>query len=172
MMLWLAAFNAASAFGLKLNTRPLPYPAPDATFSSQGKIYHLKAYRGRKVMLWMFSTWCHTCAAGVRVLSAQRALLARQGLVVLAIRNHNNHGYPGLGIEAFVKQFGGPALLDSPHWVLGEASQAMDRVYNARKYPDVYFLIDEKGRVQAVSTAPHLSIKTIIKFASGGKENK
>ena len=37
--------------------------------------------------------------------------------------------------------------------------------YNPRRYPDIYFLIDEKGMLQAVNGAPSATMSTIKKFA-------
>jgi len=43
----------------------------------------------------------------------------------------------------------------------------MDKELNAKKFPDIYFLIDEQGNVQAVGTAPTVTMDTILKFAKG-----
>lgn len=154
------------AWGFKMTERDLPYPAADASFVSQGKEITLTAYKGHKVMLWLFSTWCHTCAAGVKALTANQAIWERNDLVILAIKNHKNGGYPGPTIEAFVKRFGGD-IAKTENWMLGEATQQMDMAYNRRKFPDIYFLIDEQGIVRQVGTAPAIALDRIRQFSTG-----
>lgn len=119
-------------------------------------------------MLWMFSTWCHTCVAGVQVMQEKQATWEKTGLVILAVRNHNNGGYPGADMSAFMQKVA-PQLLNEKNWVIGEATAKMYQQLNAKKYPDIYFLIDEKGLVQTVSTAPTASLDKILNFAHGDK---
>ncbi len=159
--------QSASAGFFDLAPQPVPYPAPDVQFSSQSKMHTLADYKGKKVMLWMFSTWCHTCVAGLHALQKQQAILKNKALAVLAIRNYNNGGYPGVRMPEFIDKFA-PALKKEKNWVFGEASQAMYQQINAKKYPDIYFLIDEKGMVQTVSTAPNASMDKIMAFIKGG----
>ncbi|HEC18859.1 MAG TPA: TlpA family protein disulfide reductase [Gammaproteobacteria bacterium] len=154
---------------LTLTTRSLPYAAPDVSFQSQGKTHSLKEYRGHKVLLWMFSTWCHTCVAGVKALEKQQAALEKQGLLILSIRNHNNGGYPGPDMTNFMKKFG-PYTLTSNNWVLGESSTEMYRQLNPTRFPDIYFLIDELGQIQVVDTAPNLTMNKIVNFANSASK--
>lgn len=166
-MLLLLVFTQSSRAGLfDLASRDLPYAAPDVDFISDSKTHSLAQYKGRKVMLWLFSTWCHTCVAGVKVMQKNQAIWKQTGLTVLAIRNHNNGGYPGLEMPAFIKKIA-PQLGNETNWVIGEATAAMDQKLNGKKFPDIYFLIDENGMIQKVSTAPPTTIKQIIKFARG-----
>jgi len=162
------SLSIGNAWGLSLTDKTLPYMAPDVSFQATGKQHSLKEYRGRKVMLWMFSTWCHTCVAGVKALEKKQALLENQGLIILSIRNNNNGGYPGPDMLNFMKKFG-PYALASNNWVLGESSADMYKQLNPVKYPDIYFLIDEKGMIQIVDTAPNLTMKSVLRFANGTK---
>lgn len=161
----LASAPAVTAWSWNLAERPLPYAAPAATLHSQGKDIALTEYHGRKIMLWLFSTWCHTCVAGAQALGKINPDLRRHGVVVLAVRNHNNGGTPGPSIEEFFVRLGDSSV-KADNWVLGEASAEMDRRYNARQFPDIYFLIDEQGQVRVVSTAPAATLNTIEQFAS------
>lgn len=117
-------------------------------------------------MLWLLSTWCPSCAAGLDALAEKQPQLEEAGLTVLALRNHKNGGFPGPSITEFMQEYGS-SLAQAPNWVLGEASPEMAKRYNPRNYPDVYFLIDEEGMVQAVSTAPAATLDRIMRFAAG-----
>ena len=142
----------------------LPVKAPPASFASGGKQIPLARYQGKKVMLWMFSTWCGSCAAAFEALVEQQPALAKAGLRVIALKNFQNGGYPGPALQDFLKRFGAP-LLKAPNWTFGEVSAEMAARYNPRHYPDIYFLIDEKGMLQAVNGAPGATMSTIKKFA-------
>lgn len=169
-MVLFVMFTQSSSAGLfDLAPQELPYSMPDVRFISESKPHSLTEYKGRKVMLWLFSTWCHTCVAGVKVMQDNQAIWEKTGLVVLAVRNHNNGGYPGLDMPAFMKKIA-PQLMNKKNWVIGEATAEMDQKINTKKFPDIYFLIDENGMVQNVSTAPTATLKQIIKFAQGGSQ--
>jgi len=146
----------------------LPVPAPDATFESAGQERSLAEFRGTRVMLWMLSTWCSSCAAGLAAMAEKRAVLERAGLQVLAIRNLDNGGYPGPALREFVARFG-PGLLEAGNWTFGEAGAEMARRYNPRRYPDIYFLIDEQGMLRAVEGTPGVTMDTITRFAGVGR---
>ena len=150
--------------GVAQAAKDLPVKAPPAKFASGGgKQIPLARYKGQKVMLWMFSTWCPSCAAGFQALVEQQPVLAKAGLRVIALKNYRNGGYPGPSLQDFVKRFGSP-LLKAPNWTFGEVTADMAAKYNPRRYPDIYFLIDEKGMLQAVDGAPGATMSTIKKF--------
>ena len=56
-------------------------------------------------MLWLFSTWCHTCVASIKVMQEKQTDWKKTGLVILAIRNYNNGGYPGPDMSEFIQKF-------------------------------------------------------------------
>ncbi len=163
LILWVPA---SMADFLDLSPQLLPYAAPDVQFTSQGKIHSLTEYKGRKVMLWLFSTWCHSCIVGVKAMQEEQATWEKTGLVVLAIRNYNNGGYPGPDISTFIKKVA-PQLLNHKGWVNGEATETMYRKMNAKRFPDIYYLIDKKGLVRVVSTSPTATMNKILNFAQG-----
>ncbi len=161
LILWM---SPSMADFFDLSPQALPYAVPDVQFISQAKTHSLAEYKGRKVMLWLFSTWCHTCVVGVKAMQEKQAIRDRTGLVVLAIRNYNNGGYSGPDISTFMKKVA-PQLLNHKGWVNGEATKAMYQQMNAKRFPDIYYLIDKKGFVQVVSTAPTATMNKILKFA-------
>jgi thiol-disulfide isomerase/thioredoxin len=144
----------------------LPVAAPDAPFESQARQYSIAEFKGHKVMLWLLSTWCPSCSVGMQALVEKQPQLQQAGLTILALKNYQNGGYPGPSMDAFVEQFGG-SLRQAPNWIFGDASQKLAAEYNARNYPDIYFLIDEQGMVQAVNGAPSATLDTIMSFAAG-----
>ena len=147
-------------------TGGLPIAAPDAAFVSDTRQHTIAAFKGGKVMLWLLSTWCSSCGVGMQALVEKQPQLRRTGLTILALKNYENGGYPGPSLDDFVEQFGG-SLRHAPNWIFGDASKALAAEYNARNYPDIYFLIDEQGMVQGVNGAPAATLDTIMMFATG-----
>ncbi len=162
LSLWLLILSGLMS-NLSAQELTPPVKAPQADFISQGSPHTLAEYRDKKVMLWLFSTWCHTCAAGVKALAEKHKEWEQHGLTILALRNYNNGGYPGADIEGFIAHYSSPSA--TRNWVKGEASEEMDKLYNSRQYPDIYFLINEQGVIQEQGTAPAVFIKKIIDFA-------
>lgn len=161
----LAALAAPAAAGmLDLADRPLPYPMPAVEYMSGEQARSLAELKGRRYMLWLVSTWCHTCIVSLRAMSEANDQLAKQGFTVVLVRNHDNDGAPGPDARDFAGRFA-PRLLDAANWRFGEASAQMKQTLNPRQYPDIYFLVDERGRVQAVSTAPTVTLDRILGFA-------
>ena len=144
----------------------LNQPAPDAVFSAQSKQYSVAQFKGRKVMLWLLSTWCTSCQEGLHVLAQERAKLQKAGLTVIVLENYKNGGYGGEPITAFAQRYGA-SVLHSPNWLFGDAPQHFGAVYNPRNFPDIYYLIDKNGVIRAVSGAPSATLDKILNFADG-----
>lgn len=137
---------------------------PGATFQTvDGRTLSTNSFKGRPTMLWLLSTWCGSCAAGLRAMAAKEPELERTGLRVVVLRNYKNGGYPGMSTGDFVKR-----VLSTPppkDWIFGQASRQLDKAYNAKHYPDIYFLIGRDGTVDAVDSAPSATIDRILAFA-------
>ena len=144
-------------------------PAPDATFTTtDGVRRQLSQFRGRRVMLWLFATWCPTCQAGTAALASHRDELARAGFQVIQLELWNDLGYPGPSVHEFARAFAG-SLPPSPGWLWGEASQTASYTYDPKGYPDIYFLIDTQGVIRAVSSVPNATMDRILSFATAGR---
>jgi thiol-disulfide isomerase/thioredoxin len=143
----------------------LPLKAPEASFTIEGREYSISEFKDRRLMLWFLSTWCSTCIQAVKALEAKKSELEASGMQIVVLKNHQNGGYPGPDIHDFINQFAA-SLSDTSNWMIGDASAAMGVTYNPRRYPDVYFLIDETGMVVAVEGAPAVTLDIIMNFAS------
>lgn len=140
--------------------------APDATFTTiDGETKQLSNYRGEKVMLWIFATWCPSCKQGAQALQANNDQL--QGMEIVAVKTAGNAGYSGPTVSSFVQSFS-PSLLDSDNWGWGTLSGRSTSTFNPQNRPDIYYLIDEDGTIQAISGAPAATINKITQFAQNG----
>ena len=124
--------------------------APNAIFTVNSKTYNLDQFRGRKIMLWLFSTWCPSCQVGLKVLSDNQPELKKLGLTIIALVNYKNGGYPGPTAQAFAKKYA-KAVTKAPNWLFGNASKKLASIYNPKGYPDIYFLIDDADAPSGIS---------------------
>lgn len=141
--------------------------APAAPYTTAGGQTRSTAQlKGHKTMVWLLSTWCGSCAAGLQAMADHADQIEKAGLHVVVLRNYQNGGYPGMDIRSFVDRVA-PKLLKEPGWTFGKASMQLDYAYNRRHYPDIYFLINASGQVQAVNGAPAATMDRILRFARG-----
>ncbi len=139
--------------------------APDVAFTTiDGKQVKLSDYRGEKVMFWYFATWCPSCFKAAEVLEQNNNKL--NGMKIIALKTFGNAGYSGASVSQFAQK-NAPATLNYENWIWGDASQQGTSIYNSQNYPDIYFLIDENGVLQAVDGAPAATLNKIINFAQG-----
>ena len=145
-------------------TEAINQKVPDAEFSDlSGKKVKLSDYKGKKVMFWVFATWCPSCIAGAQELEKNNNKL--QNLNIIATKTFGNAGYPGPSVLEFAQRYS-PSLLKEKNWIWGDLKQEPTKIYNPKNYPDIYFLIDEKGILRNVSGAPAATINKIINFAN------
>ncbi|TAM24176.1 MAG: redoxin domain-containing protein [Candidimonas sp.] len=141
--------------------------APIVSYATAGgRTLSTAQFQGHRTMLWLLSTWCASCAAGLQAMADKADPLEKAGLRVVILRNYQNGGYPGSGIRSFVNRVA-PTLLKEPGWTFGDAPPQLDYAYNHKHYPDIYFLIDANGRIQTVDGAPAATMDKILRFARG-----
>lgn len=138
--------------------------APDTYFYVNSKKVHIKSFEGKKVMLWLFSTWCPSCISGFSALAEKQPELKKDNLTIIVLRNYKNGGYPGPTVTEFAEEYG-KDLLKAENWVFGEASEDLENKYNSKNYPDIYYLINEKGKITKVNGAPAATLDGILNFA-------
>ena len=120
-------------------------PAPDFRLADMnGRQLSLQQFRGRKVLLAFWASWCPPCRAEMASLQRLHDNPAVENLTVLAI----NAGETREQVAAFVarRQFSLPVLLD--------AEGIVQRDYGVYQLP-VAFLVDGKGRI----VARHLGLR-------------
>lgn len=137
--------------------------APNAWFSVPAGRDSIAQFKGRKVMLWLLSTWCSSCQEGLRVLAREQPELQRAGLTVIVVENYRNGGYGGTPIASFVRRYGA-SVEHAPNWVFGSAPRSFGSRYNPRNFPDIYYLIDKRGVVRVIDAAPSATLEKILMF--------
>ncbi len=81
---------ASSSFATAGITRPAPGntsdAAPDFSLETvEGNRIALEDFRGRKVILFFFATWCPYCVARLSVLEKEKARFEEEGIVLLPV---------------------------------------------------------------------------------------
>ncbi len=95
--------------------------APQAVFLSGGRPVSLAAYHGRKVMLWLFSTWCPSCKAGLKTLPRKQKQFLAGHLHLIILENHDNGGYSGPSLSEMKNRYA-KRILGAPNWTFGHAT--------------------------------------------------
>jgi thiol-disulfide isomerase/thioredoxin len=148
---------------------PMDGPAPsneraaNAPFLVNGKTMHLESFKGQPVMVWQVATWCGSCAVALKTMAQNRALIDASKLKVIVLRDYENGGYPGDDMGKFVAA-NAPALLHDPHFIIGEDTEELFKLYNPHHYVDVYHLIGSNGQIAAISSAPSRTFDKIKQF--------
>ncbi len=141
------------------------HPAPEFVFTTiQGAQRRLSQFRGKPVMLWLFTTWCDTCQASMDAIAGHLDQINQSGLQVISLQLYKNLGYSGPPVADFANAFARKGR-SSPLWLWGEASQEGSYTYDRKGYPDVYFLVSKDGVIRAVSSAPNVTMDKILAFA-------
>ncbi len=112
--------------------------APDFSLRTlDGTVVSLNQYRGKKVILNFWASWCPPCQAEMPDLQAYYAEYADEGFVIVAI----DSGEGEADVRAFVEQYG----LTFPVWL----DPGMDALY-AFQNPDLpsSYVIDREGTVR------------------------
>lgn len=129
----LAAVLALVAIRSRTPALAADFAVPDLA----GQAVRLSAYRGKVVLLNLWTTWCPPCREEMPSMEALYQRLKDRGFVLLAVSQ--DEGGKAL-VEPFVQQLAltFPVLVDPEH-------QVGDR-YEVWGYPES-FLIDREGRV-------------------------
>jgi len=129
-----------------------------------GKTLTPGALRGHPYVLWLMATWCSSCQGGTAIMARHIAELRARGVRVVQLEVAEDLGYPGPPMTAFRKAAGMAAA--SPNWYWGEATLAQTRALDPHAYPDIYYLIDARGRIVDIDGAPAATWSKIAGFAS------
>lgn len=129
-------------------------PAPDFTLSDvDGKTVRLSDFRGQRVVLNFWATWCPPCRAEMPDLDAVAVEMKDRGVVVLAIDVLE----PPETVRAYVEdlRLGLRPVLDR--------DGAVAELYRVNGYPTSFF-VDSQGNVQDVHVGPLTRATTLRKL--------
>ena len=140
-------------------------PAPEAVFTTaEGRERRLSEFKGHPVLLWLFATWCPSCASGTASVARYFDTLRAGGLQIIQLELYRNLGYPGPSVEQIAKDNAG-RIYPSAHWLFGDASKETSFLYDPKGVPDLYFLIDADGILRHVGWTPSATMGDILAFA-------
>ena len=138
--------------------------APATVFLSHGRKVSLASFHGQKVMLWLFSTWCPSCQAGLPLLARDEPRFAAEHLHLVILENYRNGGYSGPSLQSLMNRYARVAA-HATNWTVGRATRATAAAYNSESYPDIFYLIRPDGTIERVSSAPSAHLRMILDFA-------
>ena len=118
-------------------------------------------------MVWFIAAGCASCAASIPAIAANYCHLHTDGVrvVTLGLWGAFPQGRTGLAqLTGFVRSVGG--TFDSPGWEWGTASQTLSEAYDPSGTPDVYVLIDTRGRVVYRNSVPVSTMSQLLLAAA------
>ena len=117
--------------------------APPVSFTLiNGTTLNLSQLRGHYILLYFITTWCSGCAAGVETINYYAPLIAAKKILVIVVESYDDLGYQGMPLPQFMQRFGGQPR----NWFMaGYADLAATEKYNPDGYPDIYYLISDRG---------------------------
>jgi peroxiredoxin len=133
-----AAIGTAAALGLLTLRHRTPSLAPDfAVPDLAGQAVRLSAFRGRVVLVNLWTTWCPPCREEMPSMERLYQRLRDRGFALLAVSQ--DEGGAAV-VEPFVRQLGltFPILVDPEQQVGGR--------FHVWGYPES-FLVDREGRI-------------------------
>ena len=122
-------------------------PAPDFSLNTlDGKSLKLSDYKGKKVILNFWATWCAPCKTEMPIMEAYHKEIKNQNIVVIAV-NLTNEDQSVKAVNQYVNKLNltFPIPLDKK----GEVSD----LYQILTIPTTFF-IDEKGMLQQKVIGP------------------
>jgi hypothetical protein len=122
------------------------------------------ALGGHPYVLWLVTTWCPSCAGGSVIMGKHIAELRAHGVRVVEVEPFGNLGYQGMPLQSLRDQVGPSAT--SSNWYWAQLTQAQTLALDPRGYPDIYYLIDAKGKIVTVDGSPAATWKKIAQFSS------
>ncbi len=131
--------------------------APDFVLQNlAGQAVRLSDYRGKKVLLNFWATWCLPCRVEMPHLTALQKDLAGKDFALLTITAEN---------PAHVKVFAERHGIEYP--VLLDPREDSLLRYGVEEYPTLVW-IDETGRIGSVSTGLNLLLRWTVRFKVSG----
>ncbi len=127
--------------GLKIGTE-----APDFTLKTlDGKEVSLSDYRGKKVLLNFWATWCDPCKAEMPEMQKYYDEHKSENIEILAVNID-----PLNNVKGFVKEYGltFPILLDP----IKTNGDTVNEIYQTLVIPTTY-IVDENGTIEAKYTS-------------------
>lgn len=140
--------------------------APDGEFTTiTGQTTTIAALRGQPALVWFVVTSCGSCAAGTQAMAQHIDAFAQRHVKVVELELADNLGAGSTDISRFGRQQAG-AEFTHPSWVWGTASQALTTTYDPEGYLDVYYLLDARGKMAYVNSAPDSTMSSLLEHVN------
>lgn len=141
-------------------------PAPEFSYRLlSGKTLTPAQLHGHKYILWVMGTWCPSCQAGSRVVAQHVAELKRNHVALVEMEAYKNLGADGPALASVKNDIGKAA--DAPNWYWGILNEEQTATIDPKSAMDVFYLVDEHGKVVAQGMAPGAHWGMIESFING-----
>ncbi len=128
-------------------------PAPDFTLADiEGKSHKLSDYRGKEVIVEIWTTWCPTCKLEVPHLKELRGAFDPDNLAILAVSNET----PDI-LRAFVTE-------QSINYAVLSSTGTLPAPFGKAEFIPTTFFVDREGKIKVagVGVIPATDAKAIL----------
>jgi hypothetical protein len=130
-----------------------------------GRSTTLRAFAGRRLMVWFVANGCAGCAASIPAVAHHLPAFARAKVRVLVLGIYGAFGQ-GAQARAQLTSFGRSAAdgrFADPAWTWGLASAGLTSAYDPGGVPDEYFLLDRAGRTVYRGSVPASTMGALLR---------
>ncbi len=160
----LGAMLAAATSALAAAPFAEGQPAPAFTYHLlDGRRLTPGELRGHPYVLWMVASWCPSCQTGSNVVASHIDFLRSHGVRIVEMKLAKDLNAPGPGLQKFQKAVGSKA--SSSNWYWGELTDDQTVALDPKADMDMYYLVDARSKIVAISGNPAATWETIERFA-------
>ncbi len=138
--------------------------APNTSFLLiNGTMQKISDYRGHIVLIYLVATWCSSCIVGTRALAKNIDFFSNNNVTIIELELYKDLGYHGPDINKFINT-NVNNISERNRIIRGYATYNMTKLYDAKAYLDLYYLINTNGKIVYVNGAPKETMN-LLKYA-------
>jgi len=128
--------------------------APNTSFLLiNGTMQKISDYKGHIVLVYLVATWCSSCIVGTQALAKNIDFFSNKNVTIIELELYKDLGYHGPNINRFINTSVNN-ISERNKIIGGYATYNMTKLYDAKAYLDLYYLINTKGKIVYVNGAP------------------
>lgn len=138
--------------------------APNASFLLvNGTMQKISDYKGHIILVYLVATWCSSCIVGTRALAKNIDFFSNKNVTIIELELYKDLGYQGPGINKFINT-NVNNFSERSKIIRGYATYNMTKLYDAKAYLDLYYLINKNRKIVYINGAPKETMN-LLKYA-------
>ena len=162
------AANGTAAEAVSTQPAKVGAPAPAGEYADlAGQKVDVSSLRGKPTILWFIAAGCSSCTASIPALADHLAELKADGVQVKVIDLYDDLGQGPKAAASLTRLGRGLAgkRFDDPTWQWGISSKELSFRYDQYGEPDVYYILDQTGKVTYQNGVPISTMDELLSNA-------